>query len=324
MTDARVIPISWSALTIDQLQTFQLVSQSRSFSRTADSLFITASAVSQRINALERIVGVPLLERERGQTPRLTPAGERLLAFCDRQALELTQLATEIDSLRLPDVAGLLAIIAPPSLVQYLLPLMAGTFRQQVPNVKIRLIPSFEYEAIYRSVRSGEADIGILPEASAPDSILMVPFFIDQLILATSAKHRLSVMGPGSVAELVGKPFVLPPRGTVERQLAERWAASVGLELNVVVETASDDAMKHAAITLGMFTIVSRLAAASELNSQLLAAIDMPGFPMERTLYLVSKNEAGMSDLARTFLRTIARSALSAHTPAVVGVESVI
>ena len=62
-----------------RLLTFREVALHGSFSRAAESLSLTQSAVSQQVAALERQVGTRLLERGRGEL-RVTPAGEDLLA----------------------------------------------------------------------------------------------------------------------------------------------------------------------------------------------------------------------------------------------------
>src|SRR3712207_7521373 len=61
-----------------RLLTFREVARRRSFSRAADALSLTQSAVSQQVAALERQVGLKLMQRGRGGV-QLTPAGEQLL-----------------------------------------------------------------------------------------------------------------------------------------------------------------------------------------------------------------------------------------------------
>src|SRR5687767_11989168 len=79
-----------------RLLTFRAVAAQRSFSRAAEELSLTQSAVSQQVAALERQLGARLLHRGRGGV-RLTPAGETLLehavALADRLELAGAQLA---------------------------------------------------------------------------------------------------------------------------------------------------------------------------------------------------------------------------------------
>ena len=76
---------------LKQLKYFQSVVRTGSFSKAADECFISQSAISQQMQALEKEVGVPLLRRE-GRRFTLTPAGELLY----RRSLAIT---TEWDKL---------------------------------------------------------------------------------------------------------------------------------------------------------------------------------------------------------------------------------
>src|SRR4051794_15197873 len=78
-----------------RLLTFGEVARRRSFSRAAEELALTQSAVSQQVAALERQLGLRLLHRGRGGV-RLTAAGEALLehaaALAERLQLASAQL----------------------------------------------------------------------------------------------------------------------------------------------------------------------------------------------------------------------------------------
>jgi DNA-binding transcriptional LysR family regulator len=214
---------NWSALTIDQLQTFRLVAQFGSISRAAEALLISPSAVSQRIDSLERIAGLPLFQRTRGRKPQLTLAGEYLRAFCIHTVQELSQLSVQMDALKWNDFSESLVIAAPPGLVHPLLPLLVSTFRDRHPNIRIRVVPTFDYQVIIRSIESGEADVGVLPDSPLPESILKVPWFVDELAFIASPVRR-----PSALDEIADRPFALPPLSTSAGQMAEYWARSVG------------------------------------------------------------------------------------------------
>jgi LysR family glycine cleavage system transcriptional activator len=60
-----------------RLRAFEAAARCLSFTRAAEELFVTQSAVSKQVIALESALGVPLFER-RPRALLLTPAGERL------------------------------------------------------------------------------------------------------------------------------------------------------------------------------------------------------------------------------------------------------
>jgi adenylate cyclase len=67
------------ALDIDLLRTFVLIAEGRSFTRAAERIGRTQSAVSLQIKRLESLTGRRLFMRDKGQNVRLTAQGERLL-----------------------------------------------------------------------------------------------------------------------------------------------------------------------------------------------------------------------------------------------------
>ena len=73
-------------LDLDQLQTFIAIADTGSFTKAADAVFKTQSAVSMQMRRLEERIGKPLFERD-GRINRLTEDGERLLLYARRMLL---------------------------------------------------------------------------------------------------------------------------------------------------------------------------------------------------------------------------------------------
>ena len=71
-------------LNADQLDAFWTIVQTGSFHRAAETLFITQSAVTQRIQALEGALGAKLFIRT-GRRVNLTEAGRSVSRYCQQQ-----------------------------------------------------------------------------------------------------------------------------------------------------------------------------------------------------------------------------------------------
>ena len=84
---------------IQGIQAFISVSETGSFSRAADALYLTQPAVSKRIQALEQSLGVALFDRI-GKSVRLTEAGHALLPSCRRIIDEVAESQRIISNLR--------------------------------------------------------------------------------------------------------------------------------------------------------------------------------------------------------------------------------
>jgi DNA-binding transcriptional LysR family regulator len=79
-----------------RLPTFREVARRGSFAAAADALWLTPSAVSQQMAALEREVGMRLFERNH-RGVRLTEAGGRLLAHADALLDRLAQAEADLE-----------------------------------------------------------------------------------------------------------------------------------------------------------------------------------------------------------------------------------
>lgn len=70
-------------MTFEELNTFITLTQTRSFSRTAELLFTSQSTVSFRIKKIEAQIGRTLFERNT-RSIELTPAGEDFLFYASQ------------------------------------------------------------------------------------------------------------------------------------------------------------------------------------------------------------------------------------------------
>src|SRR6185295_15708869 len=86
----------WLGLDLRHLVALKTIADEGSFGRAAERLGYTQSAISQQIAALERIVGLRLIERPGGPRPiSLTEAGQILLRHAD--AIQARLLAAKAD-----------------------------------------------------------------------------------------------------------------------------------------------------------------------------------------------------------------------------------
>lgn len=131
---------------LDLLVAFEAVARHGSITLAAAERFITQSALSRQVQALESALGVPVFER-RHRALVLTPAGERLLAAT---RVAIAQLGEAIAAIRAPRPPAPLALTTTPSFAAlWLIPRLAG-FTGEHPGVDVRLDASFERRDLQR------------------------------------------------------------------------------------------------------------------------------------------------------------------------------
>ncbi len=122
---------------------FVKVVENNSFSKTAQREKVPVSTVSRKISALEKTLGVRLLERSTRHL-RTTGIGQDYYEYC-RRGLEEFDSANLLINDRHNEVSGSLRISAPPNLSDVIIvPLVAG-FQALYPNVVVRVLVTDRY-----------------------------------------------------------------------------------------------------------------------------------------------------------------------------------
>lgn len=177
-------------LPTELLRTFLKVMDLGSFTRAAEQVGRTQSAVSLQIRRLEDIVNVQLFQRD-AHKMLLTPEGRSLAQYA-RRILALNDEA--LASLRQPSVAGRIRLGAPHEYTASLLPEFLGKFAQAHPNVMLEVTSDLSKNLLRRQT-NGEFDlvIALHDESVSGDSALL---FTEPLVWIGSADHDRHLQSP--------------------------------------------------------------------------------------------------------------------------------
>lgn len=144
-------------LDLDQLQTFITIADSGSFTRAAEEVHRTQSAVSMQMRRLEERVGKQLFEKD-GRTNRLTEDGERLLAYARRLIrLNRETLAAFDDH----SLEGHIKIGTPDDYADRFLPEIMARFLRSNPRVELSVVCEPTANLV-EQIRRGQLDIALV------------------------------------------------------------------------------------------------------------------------------------------------------------------
>lgn len=137
------------------LRIFEAAGRHHGYSSAAQELFLTHSAVSHQIKALEAELGTKLFRRA-GHSMLLTEDGQRLYLAVNKA---LTLIAKGVADVRADDRPQTLNISAPPSLAIWLVPRLVD-FRRRHPHLEINLsgtiaLVDFSHDDVDLALRSG-------------------------------------------------------------------------------------------------------------------------------------------------------------------------
>ena len=232
-------PDRWLGIELRHLAALQAVGEERSFGRAARRLGYTQSAVSQQIATLERIVGQRLLERPGGPRPvSLTEAGRLLVRHAEAIVARLD--AAEADFRALSEgEAGTLRIGTYQSVGNKILPTLLMRFRDQWPDVEIKLTESANDGELLDLVERGDLDLAFIIYPLVEGPFEVVQLMRDPYVLVLPADSELAGRdGPPTAREIAELPLI-GFRQCRSLQQVESYFTSRGLELNVVFR--SDD-----------------------------------------------------------------------------------
>lgn len=198
------------SINLEQLAIFLAVAEHRSFTRAAESLYISHSTTSRNVSALEEELGVLLLTRD-NRSVRLTPAGEVL---CREGARLLRTVESVEDMVRNAGLGfGRSLSIATIRLVPEKLRREVVQFCQNKPEVRVGILRR-EPSEIWKLVDTGEADLGITSSSALPENwgnMERLSLGKEGLSLLTGASDPMSKTAMINVSDIVGRELVCDP-----------------------------------------------------------------------------------------------------------------
>lgn len=217
------------------LRTFVTVIDCAGFSRAAERLGLTQSAISLQIRRLEAVAGARLVARRKGHLLGPTEAGEKLLAYA-RPMLRLAEDAYR--ALRAPELEGVVRLGLPEEVASRHLPLLAARFAHRHPRLRLEVVCALSGR-LRRLVREGALDMALVKRLVADGD--GVPIRRQSLRWIGSAGDPVRDLDP--------LPLALFPEGCVYRAVATAALGRQGRRWRVAYEGPSLSGIQAA--TLG-------------------------------------------------------------------------
>ncbi|MGZ6299020.1 MAG: LysR family transcriptional regulator [Candidatus Limnocylindria bacterium] len=288
-------------VTVHQLRIFKTVADLRSFTRAAELLNLSQPGVSHQVRALSGAVGAPLFEQI-GPAIHPTEIGRLLYDHAILILAEFEAAGRAIDELH-GLKRGLLRLVGDTTVGIYVLPDVLGAFKQEHPDVELRLDVGNRQHA-YERLLANEADFAVVGRTWLRPAVPMTvrPFLPNELIAIAGASHPLADARRVSLARLAQEPFIHREPGSGTRATAEEALAKAGRQVHVAMELASNGAIKRAvARGLGV-AILSRHAVSLELRLGVVVELPVTGFPLHREWHLVYPRDRRLGPVGEAFL----------------------
>lgn len=246
-------------LDLDQVKTFVAIAETGSFTKAAEAVFKTQSAVSMQMRRLEERIGKPIFCRD-GRASKLTEEGERLLGYARRMVKLSEETLCAFDDTGL---SGSVRLGTPDDYADRFLPEILARFARSNPRVEVSVVcePSLTLKDLSRA---GEIDLAIVTSCGdVPAEVVRQ----EPLLWVASSSH-------GAEDEEI-LPLALSKPPCVWRTAALDALSSVGRKYKVLYTSRNSTAI-GAAVQAGLAITV---LAESALRPGMRVLSEGEGFP---------------------------------------------
>jgi DNA-binding transcriptional LysR family regulator len=290
-----------------RLQIFCKVVELRSFSKAAESVYLSQPTVSSHIKDLENYFECKLVDRL-GRNVVPTKAGGLLYGYATRMIALKGEAENAIAEFQ-GKIKGHLTVGGSTIPAGYILPPLLGEFKGSYPEVLVTLVQG-DTERVVRDTLEGNVELGIVGAKAQEVQLIQKKILDDEMFLVVPRKHQWADRRRVSMEEVINEPFIMREVGSGTRKSIEQALDEVGHAsgaLNIVAEMGSTEAIRQG-IKAGVgISILSECAVSEELTDGTLRKVKIQGLSFRRAFYLTVHKYRTQSPLCRTFIDFLKR-----------------
>ena len=297
------------------LNTFLKVAQLQSFSKAAESLGYSQSAITVQVQQLENELGVRLFDRI-GKNVTITHYGQTFIPY----ARDVISAATRAANFAVDDqdLTGTLRIGTLESLMISRFGEIIPAFHKRCPHVRTQLF-SGSTEELLRKLTHNELDLIYTLDDHAYDPQLVKLFERSEAVVVMAGKqHPLAQADTLTLQDIVNEQFILMPRTSNYRRLFDMELARLNLEVSPFLEL-DDTGMAIRMITENDYlTVLPHFAAQRKGGESNIVALPLSDCHMEQWSQLIHHRDKVITPQIRAMADVIAEAVGAALKPDVV------
>ena len=296
---------------LKQLRAFCAVARNGKMVSAADELFLSQSAVSLQIKALEEELKTTLFER-RGPHIQLTPEGAKLLDMAQPLVEGMDSIGARFKKeIQGSTDSGEVVIAAGESTIIYILPELVARFRELYPNIHVQLRNVTGRDGL-AMIREDEVDFAVGSMLDIPTDVNYTPLYSFEPALIMPLGHALAKKRNLQLQDISPFGLILPPRRLTTWRMVDRVFQQARIPYEVVLEVGGWEVIKRF-VELGFgISIVTSICLRE--GDQLVSRNMAKYFP-KRTYGIVTRRGRHLPPPARAFLQEIRDTQLSRHSP---------
>lgn len=288
-------------ITFEQLKAFQATAENLSFSKAADQIFRTQSAVSIQIAKLEDAVKQKLFQRTTKQI-ELTEAGKILLRYSTQIKYLLEQAEQEMTDLEKMG-RGRLTICTSDTTACYQLPDIIQKYQAKYPGIEIIVRNATSLKTI-DWVMDNRVDLGIATLRYLKPPLVAVPLLNRSDVVICHPRHPLAKRKNVYLKDLEAYGCVLLDQKCSSRRILDEACVAAGVALSVSMELSSIEVVKKFVSINSGISVVPEVAVKWEVEEKKLAALKIHDFQISDPIKMgvIYRKDRYLSLAARSFL----------------------
>ena len=286
---------------VEYLREFTVVAKMESFSRAAEELCISQSALSKHILALERELGAPLLIRN-SRNVSISPAGAQILPLA-AQIYELSNRIKVAADKECRRGRTFLKIGSIPVMAQYNITGALARFQKRHPEITLEVDECEQHDLLSR-IRDGSYELAFtrIGTATEPDMDYH-PFCRDHLVAVMHRDHPLATAESLTLSQLKDESLLWLDSRTGLFPLCTDLFSTAGITPHIVYTGhRPENIVELAAQNMGIAILMRRHT--DYLRSPDVACVDISP-RVDSTICLIHRSDSRLSAPAVEFIRML-------------------
>lgn len=289
-------------ISVRQIEVFVSIAATGTVRGAAERLSVTQPAVSMALAELERHLGSPLFDRERGRL-YLSPRGKELLPMAQEVLERLQEMVRQSQGAPLT-LTGNLRIGASNTIGNYLVGDLLRAFIQAHPQVALH-VDVANTHAIAAGLLNHTLDVGAIEGPMNHPQLEIMPWRDDTLVVCAAPGHPLASTSNLRASHFAGAHWILREPGSAMRTQAEQALGALPPG-RIVLELGQVEAIKQAVIAgLGLACLPESAVIDPVANGRLVI-LPTPFLNLQRRLSLVLHKSRYRGALLEAFLQSLA------------------
>lgn len=264
-------------------QALYITSQTQSYTKTAQQLFITQPAVSQQISSLETELDLKLVDNIRGKI-HLTDAGLKLAKYSHQVQLESDKV---LDSVHASTSQRSISLGCTLSLSSFLLPELISTLKQTNTRISSMIVNT---DKVLNALQEGKIDFGLVEGNFDKEEFSAIKIRDEEFIGVVNSKNPLAAQTKLDIADLINTPLIVREKGSGTRDIFANWIATQNYHIDdfhQVIEIGNPSPIIELLQRDVGVSFMYRSLVDDSLNNGHLSILQVTGFPIQHPINLV-------------------------------------